>query len=615
MHDKNAADMCQVCITFINHIIFISSRVFAIQYENQFSIKAGGPAGKGIFTIGELFAKTLHSMGLWAVVTKDYPSLIKGGHNTITVRAEPEKIHSGIELIDLLIALDKESVQRYYNDLSQEGAIIGDNKIIDAAGSVPRKDIRIIRMDVTGLVQKAGGSRYENTLLLGAMCAMFQIEKEAPMRIIERSFLRKGEDVVKSNHAALLLGYDEMGRILNNSPFKIKATRVQQDKRRILVTGNDAASMAAVKAGVKFVAEYPMTPSSSFLHFMAAKEESHRIIVKQTEDELAAINMIIGASIGGLRVMTATSGGGFALMSEGLGFGALCEAPLVIFESMRTGPSTGMPTYTEQADLEFVMHASQGEFPRVVVAPGDVGESFEESFRAFNIADQLQLPVIVLLDKHISDTMISWERFNTNLKIDRGFLLDEDEIPNYINEQGKFLRHKITDTGISPRSRPGQKGGMHVASSYEHDETGFTTEESHMRNHQVQKRFRKMEHLGLDIIKPRFYGAKAEEADILIVSWGSNKGAIMESMKFMQKENIKVRFMHILYANPLDSKRIEQELRTAKKRVIIETNYTGQMRKLIRRETGIEIEKAILKYDGRPFTPWEIRNRVIEEMK
>ncbi|MFT4309673.1 MAG: 2-oxoacid:acceptor oxidoreductase subunit alpha [Candidatus Woesearchaeota archaeon] len=588
--------------------------VYSIE-ENRFSIKAGGPAGKGIFTIGELFAKTLHSLGLWTIVTKDYPSIIKGGHNTITVRAEPVKIYSDIKLIDLIIALDKESILRYSNNLSQGGAILADFKSLKMDSEVVRKDIRIIDMDVAGLTKKAGGPRYENTVLLGAACALFQIPKDAPMKIIERTFLRKGKDVVDNNHNAFTLGYDEMNNLLNNNPYKIRVSPIPQDNKRILVTGNDAASIAAVKAGVKFVAEYPMTPSSSFLHFMASKEESHRIVVKQTEDEIAAINMIIGASIGGVRVMTATSGGGFALMSEGLGFGALCETPLVIFESMRTGPSTGMPTYTEQADLDFVLHAGQGEFPRIIVAPGDVGESFEESFRAFNLAEQYQVPVIVLLDKHISDTMISWERFNTNLKIDRGFLLKEEEINNYIDDKGKFLRHKITDSGISPRSRPGQKLGMFVASSYEHDETGYTTEEPSMRNLQVEKRFRKLDHISDDIIRPKFYGAKADDADFLIVSWGSNKGAILEAMKFFDKENIKARFMHILYPMPIDSERIRCELEKAKRSIIVEVNYTGQMRKLIRQETGILIEKAVLKYDGRPYTPWELRTMILEELR
>ena len=590
--------------------------MLGIQSENRLSIKAGGPAGKGVFTVGELLAKTLHNLGLWTVVTKDYPSLIKGGHNTITVRAEPKKIYSDMELIDLLIALDKETIRIHNNELSNGGAIIADCKALKGCELLPRKDVRYIDIDVAALTQKAGSSRYENTVLFGASCAVFQIDTQAAKHIIEKNFKKKGDEIVNSNQHAFDLGYDEMSRILKDNPFKIKVNRIENKLKRILITGNDAASVAAVKAGVKFVAEYPMTPSSSFLHFMAAKEESHRIVVKHTEDELAAINMIIGASVGGVRVMTATSGGGFALMSEGLGFAALSEAPIVIFESMRTGPSTGMPTYTEQADLQFVMNASQGDFPRIVITPGDVQEAFEESFRAFNLAEQLQLPVIVLLDKHISDTLVSWERFETkHLEIDRGFLLNESEIPQHLNDQGKFLRHKITDSGISPRSRPGQKGGMHVASSYEHDETGFTSEEKDMRNAQVEKRFRKIQHVNPDVIKPRFYGHKASEADVLIVSWGSNKGAILESMKFLENENVKARFMHILYASPFDSQRITEELNKAKKRVILEASYTGQMRKLIRQETGILIEHPILKYDGRPFTPWEIRTRILEAIK
>ena len=552
-------------------------------------------------------------MGLYTVTTKDYPSLIKGGHNTIKVRGTPEKITSDIEIIDVLIAVDKETVDKHWNELSEGGFIIADCKHTEACPLLPRKDIRYLDIDVADMVKKVGGLRFENTLLLGATCAIFGMPKEIGKQVLEEKFAKKGDDLVEKNKAAFEMGYDSVAELVKDKPFKTKVEKIDTDERRIMITGNDAAAVAAVKAGLRFVAEYPMTPSSSILHYMAGHEESKRIIVKHTEDELAAINMLIGASVAGLRCLAATSGGGFSLMNEGFGFAALAETPIVIIEDMRTGPSTGMPTYTDQGDLQFVLHASQGEFQRIVIAPGDVEEAFYETFNAFNFADMYQVPVVILLDKHIGSTVYTVKRFDTsNLKVNRGFLLNEDEIPKYLDDKGKFKRHMITDSGVSPRSRPGQKQGMFVASSYEHDETGWTCETAQNRVAQVDKRMRKLDSIDKNIIAPKLFGASREDADILIVSWGSNKGALLEALQFLEKEEKKVRFMHITYAWPLDTQTIMDEMKSAKSTVLVETSYFGQMGQLIRQETGLDMTHKILKYDGRPFTPWELRTRIME---
>ncbi len=582
--------------------------------ENYVSIKAGGPAGKGIFTIGDLTAKVLHKLGLYVVSTKDYPSLIKGGHNTITIRAEPNKIHSTLETIDVLVALDKQTVDLHYKELTHEGAIIVDEKNVCKKECYlhDRKDIKIYDLPLLEFVKKVG-LRYENTILLGASLSLLKVPKELIIRVLKKKFEKKGEEVVNKNIEALNLGYNHINNILKENEFKTSVKKIEPSDSRIFISGNDAASIGAIKAGVKFVAEYPMTPSSSILHFMAAHEESKRIIVKQTEDELAAINMLIGASFAGLRVMTATSGGGFALMNEAFGFSSMAELPLVIIESMRASPSTGMPTHTEQGDLLYAIHASQGEAPRVVITPGDVEEAYYETFNAFNIAENLQLPVVVLLDKHLSSSNYTVERFNTNLKVDRGFLLKENEIKNYLNEEGKFLRYKFTSDGVSPRSIPGQKNGMHVASSYEHDETGWTSEDADNRIKMMNKRFKKLDLMYSkykDIIKPKFYGYNSEEAEILIVSWGSNKGSILDALKFLEGKGIKARFMHIVYAWPLDKKTILEELEKSKNNIILEANFTAQMKRLIKLETSYEIKNVFLKYTGRPFTSEEITRHI-----
>jgi 2-oxoglutarate/2-oxoacid ferredoxin oxidoreductase subunit alpha len=377
----------------------------------------------------------------------------------------------------------------------------------------------------------------------------------------------------------------------------------------ILISGNEAASVGAIKAGLKFVAEYPMTPSSSILSFMAANEYNYNIVVKHTEDEIAAVNMLCGSAMAGARSLTATSGGGFALMTEGLGMAGISETPFVIIESMRTGPSTGMPTYTEQSDLRFAIHASQGEFPRLICAPGDVDESFFETYKMFNLTDRTQTPGIILMDKHLSESSKTTKPFDTSkLKIERGKLMTDAQMQNTKD----FKRYLVTEDGISPRSIPGQPNGLYVSTSYEHREDGFSDEEPHMRNAQVEKRARKLNAIREEEVAPKIYGDK--DADLTIVSWGSNKGMVLEAMKWLNKEGLKVNFMQILWIVPFPVKKIAEVLSKAKKTLMVEQNFEAQMKGLIREKTGIDIKNVLLKYDGRPFDPEEIYAKAKEVM-
>jgi 2-oxoglutarate ferredoxin oxidoreductase subunit alpha len=365
--------------------------------------------------------------------------------------------------------------------------------------------------------------------------------------------------------------------------------------------------VGAVKAGCKFVAEYPMSPSSSILHLMAGHEWDYGIIVKQTEDEIAAANMISAAAFAGARSMTATSGGGFSLMAEALGMMGMNETPCVIFNSQRCGPSTGLPTYTEQADLRSALHASQGEFPRVVIAPGDPAECYTEAVNAFNIAELVQAPVIVLLDKFLSETSLTVEDFRSiPAKVDRGKLMSDEQM----EASPGFKRHAFTDDGISPRCLPGQKNGIHVCSSYEHDETGYTTEDPEMRVAMINKRAKKLKAIPAEMTTPSFYGVGESEAQALLVCWGSTKMPMLEALKLLSAEGIKARAMHLRYASPFPSKPVLSALSRAMNShgntVIFEGNSEAQMRGVIFEKTGYYIEKAYLRYDGRPFKPEEI---------
>ncbi len=575
-------------------------------FINRVNFEIGGAAGTGVATVGVLFAKCLQRAGLCVVGTNDYPSLIKGGHNTYMVRAAPEEITDLVGKFDILIALDKKTVEMHASALSEKGAVIYDsNKVKDAEAIVKRPDLVFIGAPLTQMAAAAGGEIMFNTVALGASMGLMQLDFSILESMMAKIWARKGQKVVDANIAAAKAGYDFSQAALKE-PFKIKIEFVKREKT-IFINGNEAAVAGAIRAGCKFVAEYPMSPSSSILHLMAGHDETYGIIVKQTEDEIAAANMIAGASFAGARAMTATSGGGFSLMAEALGNMGIAELPVVIFNSQRCGPSTGLPTYTEQADLSFALHASQGEFPRVVIAPGDPTECFVESVNAFNIAEQVQTPVIVLLDKFLSETSITVDDFrNINVRVDRGKLQTDEQMEG----QPGFKRHAFTEDGISPRCIPGQKNGIHVCSSYEHDETGFTSEAPEMRVAMIDKRASKLRSIPDKLIAPSFHGASEEEAQILLVCWGSTKLPVQEALKLLASEGVKARMMHIRYASPFPAKPVLTALTRAKNTLMLEGNSEAQMRSLILQKTGYYVEKACLRYDGRPFSPEEIAEQV-----
>ncbi|MBM3229581.1 2-oxoacid:acceptor oxidoreductase subunit alpha [Candidatus Parvarchaeota archaeon] len=572
------------------------------QVLNKINFKIGGEAGMGIMTLGNMFGKMLKMHGLNVVTVNDFPSLIRGGHNTNYIRGDSEPIYSAIKQIDVLVGLNKEAALRHYNELSKGGALIYDeSKVKLAEGEIKRGDIRVFPIQLSAIALKVGGEIFFNTVALGAACALVSIEFAVIEDAMKQTWGRKGPEIVQKNINAAKEGYQAIKSVLKEQ-FKIKIAKVGPDNQ-ILLTGNDAACIGAVKAGVKLVAEYPMSPSSSVLHFMAAHEFSHSIVVKHTEDEIAAMNMIAGAGAAGVRALTATSGGGFSLMAEALGLAGLSEIPCVIINVQRAGPSTGLPTYGEQADLKFALCASQGEFPRLVCAPGDVEEAFYETFKMFNLTDLVQTPGIVLLDKELSDGYQSTRKFDTSkLKVERGKLLSDAQLDG----KADYKRFEITEDGISPRPLMGQKNGLFVATSYEHDETSFTTEEPKLRVGMIDKRWRKIKNIKSSDIVPKYYGDA--NPDLLIVGWGSTKSPILESLKFAKKAGMKVGYLHIVWMYPFASNEILAALKTAKKVVGIEMNSTGQLRDLVRERTGFYIpdSQMYLKYDARPFYPEDI---------
>jgi len=412
--------------------------------------------------------------------------------------------------------------------------------------------------------------------------------------------------VLREERRLSALGVVVLAAALGVVVLNFKLVR-QPSAGRLFLSGNEAISAGAIKAGCKFFAAYPMTPASSILSTMASQERNYNIVVKHTEDEIAAINMAIGASYAGVRAMTGTSGGGFALMTEGLGLAATTETPLVIVEAQRPGPATGMATHSGQGDLRFVMHASTDEFPRIIIAPGTVEECYGLTIEAFNIADRYQMPVIILTDKYLGESYKTVNALNNNTKIDRGQLLTDEEA----EKQANYLRYKITLDGVSPRAIPGQKNCTFVASSYEHDEEGYEREEEEIRIAMHTKRFKKFENASKEIaekgIATKLYGNGV--ADFSIVSWGSPKGPILEAMKMLEMEGIKVNYLQLIFMSPFPKKVVENTMKKFRT-IVIESNKTSQLSGLIREHTGLDTDYKILKYDGRPFSPEDIYNGV-----
>ncbi len=570
---------------------------------NNFSWKIAGIAGDGILNAGMMLAKCAIRGGLWTFASAEYPSLIRGGHNHLDIRISDRELYSHTAHINLLVALNQESIDKHTKKLTQNGGIIYDGEKLELThNSIGRSDVQLYPIPLLKMAIECGGKIMRNVVAMGATLALIDFDLELFNSVIRDTFKKKGAQVIDPNIKAAKAGYDYVKSNFGDAfPFKLKKVG---NGGKLFMSGHEALTAGAIKAGCKFYAAYPMTPASSLLHVMAKFEKDYSIVVKHTEDELAAMNMAIGANFAGVRAMTGTSGGGFALMTEAFGMAGQTETPLVAVNSMRPGPATGMATHSGQGDLRFILHAAPDDFPRIVVAPGDQKECFYIGFDAFNIAEKFQLPVVIMTDKYMGESFRSMDRFNTtNLKIDRGKLAKEEDLQER-GPNGFFVRYKDSENGVSLRSIPGQKGGEHVASSYEHDEEGYEREEEDNKMKMAAKRFKKMEAAKEYIPKPKLIGP--EDADLTIISWGSTKGPVLEALKLLEKDGLKANFLQIVYISPFPTDTVGNILKSAKTTVMVEGNQTAQMAGLIKEKTGLDVDHKILRFDGRPFNPEDL---------
>lgn len=577
-------------------------------YRNNLTLKIGGEAGQGVESSGAGFAKALARGGLYVFGLPDYMSRIRGGHNSYQIRVSDSPIYSHTEKqVHLLLPFDRETIEQHKGEIVAGGGMVYDESLPADEEDLKSRGIKLFPVPLLRIAEEAGNKIMVNTAALGAAAGVTEYGFEFMASVIRDNFVKKGQKVVDANLAVARRAYDFASEHYA-ADFDHKLEAVKAPARMVL-NGNQAICLGALLGGCRFVAAYPMTPATSIIEWMSAHADQYGLVTKHTEDELAAILMAIGANHMGVRAMAATSGGGFSLMTEALGLAGMTETPLVIVESQRPGPATGMATRTEQGDLLFILHASQGEFPRIVLAPGTVEDCFHAGWRAFNLAEKYQCPVIILIDEFMSGSVRALERANLHLddvRIDRGALLTAEELDRL---PGSYQRYAFTETGISPRALPGHPNAVFQACSDEHDEYGkFSSEDPENRSKMVQKRLRKLEVAIEEMRAPTRYGP--EEANLTLVGWGSTYGPILEAVDRLSEAGEKANALHFADVWPFPEDETHRLLKSARRLVAVENNATGQFARLLRAYTGVQVDHKILRFDGRPMSPEYILGRL-----
>jgi 2-oxoglutarate ferredoxin oxidoreductase subunit alpha len=571
---------------------------------NRFQVRIGGEAGQGVESGGGGFARAALRSGLHVFGLQDYMSRIRGGHNFYQVRVADHPLYVFDDSVQLLLAFNRETVDLHWRDIQSGGGVLHDSGVKLPLEELAERGVQDFELPLVKIAEEQGGHRIMmNTAAIGAMAGLTEFPFECIANVVESNFKRKGSEAVQSNLKVADFAYkaavDRFGQ-----RFEWKLQPPADQPKRMLLNGNQAFAMGAVAAGCKFISTYPMTPASTITEWIAAHAARFGVVQKQTEDEIAAILMALGAAHAGVRALTASSGGGFCLMVETLGLAGMTETPLVIAEVQRAGPSTGLPTRTEQSDLEFVLYASHGEFPRIVTAPGTVEQCFEAGWRSFNLADRYQTPVIVLSDLYLSNALrtIDFDALDySKVVIDRGELLEGEALERL---NGSYLRHEPTETGISPRALPGHPSTVYVTTGDEHSKDGFITEASDVRNEQMEKRMRKLELAKQELRMPEWYGPA--DSELTLVGWGSTYGALREAVDRLNAQGESVNLLHFTDIYPIDEERLGAELERARRIVVVEQNYTGQLARVLRSFTGRKADWRINKYDGRPLSPDEV---------
>ncbi len=560
-------------------------------FSKDVSIVLCGKAGQGIKTIELILVHVLKQSGYNVFSTKEYMSRVRGGSNSTIIRVSDKNVKSMKNKIDILIPLDNQAIDHVSDRLSEDTIILGDKELF--------KDTKyeIISIPFIKTAKEIGNKIYENIVACGAILALFNNNLEILNEYITNKFKTKSNDIIKDNIAAAKKGYELGKELYDNSIIRIDIASNPEIKNDYFLNGNDAIGFGALMGGCNFISSYPMSPGTGVLTFLSEHSKEMGIVVEQAEDEISAVNMSIGAWYAGARALVTTSGGGFALMGEGISLSGVLETPTVIHLAQRPGPGTGLPTRTEQGDLEVALYSGHGEFPRIILAPSSIENTIKLTAEAFNLADKYQSPVIILSDQYFLDTF-----YNTkNLNLDT-------EIQNHIIKTEKdYKRYEVSDSGISKRGIPGFGKGLVRVDSDEHDEEGRITEDMGVRVTMTDKRLKKLDLIKESIIDPIFTGS--QDYDTLVIGWGSTYNVIKEALE--EIDNKKISYLHFEQVYPISNK-VKPYLKKAKNIIIIENNATAQFSKLLCISTGIEIKNTILKYNGIHFYQEELVLKINE---
>ncbi|MBD8133986.1 2-oxoacid:acceptor oxidoreductase subunit alpha [Peribacillus frigoritolerans] len=576
---------------------------------NQLSWKVGGQQGEGIESTGEIFCIALNRLGYYLYGYRHFSSRIKGGHTNNKIRVSTTETRAISDDLDILVAFDQETIDVNYKELHEGGIIIADAKFKPVCPEDTKAELYIVPF--TEIAAELGTSLMKNMVAIGATCAVLGMEISVFNDVVDEIFGRKGEEIVKKNMDAITAGYKAMEVLLGEKLGAMELEKADGQKRMFMI-GNDAIALGAVAGGCRFMAAYPITPASEIMEYLIKKLPQFGGTVIQTEDEIAAATMAIGANYGGVRAITASAGPGLSLKMEAIGLAGITETPIVIVDTQRGGPSTGLPTKQEQSDLMAMIYGTHGEIPKIVMAPSTVEEAFYDTAEAFNLAEEYQCPVIVLSDLQLSLGKQTVQPLDYGkVEIRRGKLVDfEIEEPE---NKSYFKRYEITEDGVSPRVVPGMKNGIHHVTGVEHDETGRPSETALNRKLQMDKRMRKLNNLTNTFQTPVYKNTPHEEADLLILGFNSTRGTIDEAIGRLETDGMKVNHAQIRLIHPFPADEVLSLVQSAKKVVVIENNATGQLANIIKMNVGhVNKIKSILKYDGNPFLPHEIHTQCKE---
>ncbi len=568
----------------------------------QLSWKVGGQQGEGIESTGEIFSTALNRLGYYLYGYRHFSSRIKGGHTNNKIRVSTTQVRSVSDDLDILVAFDQETIDVNVHELRQGGIVIGDAKFKPA---LPENctTATLYSVPFTEIATELGTSLMKNMVAVGASSAVLHIDTNVFEEVVLEIFGRKGQQVVQKNMEAIKRGAEY---ILEQLGENLETMRLEpaDGQKRMFMIGNDAIALGAVAGGARFMPAYPITPASEIMEYLIKKLPQFGGTVIQTEDEIAACTMAIGANYAGVRALTASAGPGLSLMMESIGLAGITEQPIVIIDTQRGGPSTGLPTKQEQSDLMAMIYGTHGEIPKIVMAPSTVEEAFYDTIEAFNLAEEYQCPVIMLTDLQLSLGKQSVNPLDySRIQIRRG-KLQKDELPE-LEAKEYYKRYEVTKDGVSPRVIPGMKNGIHHVTGVEHDETGKPSESPINRNNQMDKRMRKLDNIQFKT--PIHLHSDEVDSDVLFVGFNSTRGAIEEAMERLEADGLRVNHAHIRLIHPFPADEILPYVNGAKKVIVVENNATGQLANILKMNVGNHHKvQSILKYDGNPFLPQEV---------